>query len=97
MNEFFKRLKEVMHETEAYLSVYRDEYVARCREVLLNLKGGSATPNEARTKLNSYNTVYSMILKEVINFNTPVLSTDSLIKVYNDYVKEYKIDNSAVI
>lgn len=97
MGEFFKRLKDVMHDTEAYLSVYRDEYISRCREVLMNVKGGSVTLNDARMKLNSYNTVYSMVLREVINFNTPVLSTDSLVKVYNDYVKDYKIDNSALI
>lgn len=45
---------------------------------------------DGRTKLNQYSTVYSFILREVINFDDANLDLAHIELLYDQYVEKYK-------
>lgn len=49
---------------------------------------------DGRDKLNSYNTVYGMILREIIDFNAPRMTFENFAKNYNKYLDDYGIIDS---
>lgn len=94
MVNYWKEIKRVNDENEAAYKAYREEYIYRVYEVLYNIQHGSMTLADGRDKLNSYNTVYGMILREIIDFNTPRMTFENFAKNYNKYLDDYGIIDS---
>lgn len=94
MVNYWKEIKRVNDENEAAYKAYREEYVYRVYEVLYNIKHGDISLVDGRDKLNSYNTVYGMILREIIDFSTPIMNFNNFVKNYNKYLDDYGIIDS---
>ena len=87
---YWKELAKAERDSESAYEVYRTEYEQRVWEVIAQMRAGSMKLTDGRTKLNQYSTVYSFILREVINFDDANLDLAHIELLYDQYVEKYK-------
>ena len=87
---YWKELAKAERDSESAYEVYRTEYEQRVWEVIAQMQAGSMKLTDGRTKLNQYSTVYSFILREVINFDDANLDLAHIELLYDQYVEKYK-------
>lgn len=87
---YWKELAKAERDAEANYEVYRTEYEQRVWETISQMRTGALKLTDGRTKLNQYSTVYSFILREVINFDDTKLDLAHIELLYNQYIEKYK-------
>lgn len=87
---YWQELAKAERDSEANYEVYRTEYEQRVWETISQMRTGALKLADGRTKLNQYSTVYSFILREVINFDDTTLDLAHIELLYNQYIEKYK-------
>ena len=87
---YWEELAKSERDSEANYEVYRTEYEQRVWETISQMRTGALKLADGRTKLNQYSTVYSFILREVINFDDTTLDLAHIELLYNQYIEKYK-------
>lgn len=88
--KYYQVLFQAERESEEHYEIYRQEYIARMNETIQEMLRGKLTLDAGRTKLREYSTVYSFMLREVVNFEDTTLDLPHIQLAYDQYVDKYK-------